>query len=178
VYGAVEETAKTYASDERLSSDDATVAWLGDGAIVAMKAPFTPLAPLRLTARFRQRWNDAAWVNYRRVTSQRVPKLHVAAHCGECRWLRTPTLRSPLFECSNCFGVELNVLTRLAALSGPDEYICSEALHGCLYLAGGRCNIDLGRGLFIGFDFDSEPRTGSVGGKGAGSIHLSAFRSG
>jgi hypothetical protein len=176
VYASVEATAKKYARHEDLSSDDATVIWTGDGAIVALKAPFDHLAPLHLTARFRALWNARKWPYYLKSAGTKIPQLHVAAHTGFCRWLRTPTLRSPLFECSNCFGVDLNVLSRLAQFSGPGDFVTSEELVHQLNLVDSRCRVLLDDASTVEFEFDHEPQTGTVSGKGTESYTYRMFR--
>jgi hypothetical protein len=115
---------------KELTSDDATVIWTGDGAIVAMKAPFSVTSPFVLSHMFTRYWQDSAnWRDFRASRDAEIPKLHMAAHVGGCRWLKTPTLRSPIFEVSNCFGVPINVLARISNFSGPDgDYISSPEL--------------------------------------------------
>jgi hypothetical protein len=139
VYASVNEVAKIIRSNQEqareLTSDDATVIWTGDGAIVAMKYPFGVDTPLLLTSYFNYFWrNEENWTNFnfdgKSKFTQRnaeIPKVHIAAHSGDCRWLQTPTLRSPLFEISNCFGVDINLLARIATFSSENgEFIISE----------------------------------------------------
>lgn len=53
VYSSMESLAQSITKDEDkrklLSSDDATVMWTGDGAIVAMKSPFDIFSPIILS---------------------------------------------------------------------------------------------------------------------------------
>ena len=113
-----------------LGSDDATVIWTGDGAIVAVKSPFDLLTPLKLTYYFNKKWTRLDWLKYRLEAKDEnsTPKVHMAVHSGECRWLKTPTLRSPLFEVSNCFGVDINLLARIATFSTSNgDFVASKS---------------------------------------------------
>jgi len=116
-------------SKRELSADDATVIWTGDGAIIALKSPFDLYTPLKLSFHFMQFWERKEWTLYKneKCDWNITPKLHIAAHIGECRWLSTPTLRSPLFEVSNCFGVDINILARISTFSTSNgEFVLSE----------------------------------------------------
>jgi copper chaperone CopZ len=126
VYDAVAKLSNklkdTNGNKREFLSDDATVIWTGDGAIVALKEPFDINSPLFLTHFFTESWNKKAnWTNYKTYfNSEAFPKVHIALHNGDCRWLQTPTLRSPLFEVANCFGVDVNEVSRIGACSGGD----------------------------------------------------------
>jgi hypothetical protein len=126
VYDAVAKLSNklkdTNGNKREFLSDDATVIWTGDGAIVALKEPFDINSPLFLTHFFTESWNkEANWKNYTTYfDSETFPKVHIALHNGDCRWLQTPTLRSPLFEVANCFGVDVNEVSRIGACSGGD----------------------------------------------------------
>ncbi len=133
VYKAVDEISANVAKDKNLnkelSSDDATVTWTGDGAIVALKFPFDILTPLKLSYYFNYFWQKLKWINYqlKQGSNKALPKVHISIHSGECRWLKTPTLRSPLFEVSNCFGADINILVRISTFSTENgDFVVSE----------------------------------------------------
>lgn len=133
IYGAVKNVAEMVKNDERrskdLSSDDATVIWTGDGAIIATKYPFGLETPLLLTTNFIALWRKEDWTRFKiNQKTKETPKVHIAAHFGKCRWLQNPTLRSPLFEVSNCFGVDINYLARIATFSTSNgDFISSNS---------------------------------------------------
>lgn len=170
VYAAVNEVAKIVKSQEdigkELTSDDATVIWTGDGAIVATKFPFGRHTPLLLTSAFCEHWKDENWSHYQKsMNTQDIPKVHIAAHRGNCRWLQTPTLRSPLFEVSNCFGVDINLLARLANFSSEDgEFIISEEYYNELDVQNQTCVLKLINGKKQHIKF-SDLKSGIVEGK-------------
>ncbi len=140
-------------SRRELGSDDATVIWTGDGAILALKSPFDKYTPLKLTHHFLTQWNSESWTSYWEELDNgwsAPPKLHVATHVGQCRWLSTPTLRSPLFEVSNCFGVDINILARLSTFSTSNgEFVISEAHYKSLNPdEHGDVDFTIGKGVF------------------------------
>jgi hypothetical protein len=176
VYASVNEVAKIIRADPKhgreLTSDDATVIWTGDGAIVATKFPFGINTPLLLTSFFVEFWEqEDNWKNYRYSTKTKdTPKVHIASHFGNCRWLQTPTLRSPLFEISNCFGVDINLLARIATFSTENgEYIISNEYFNELEKSENEYELKLqkGKAQKIGF---SENKNSQVVGKG--TVHF------
>jgi hypothetical protein len=171
VYASVTEVAKIIRLNKVLSreltSDDATVIWTGDGAIVAAKFPFGIDTPLLFSSFFIEFWEKENWRHYRNaLKSEEVPKVHIAVHSGMCRWLQTPTLRSPLFEISNCFGVDINLLARIATFSTENgEFIISESYFKELAPVEGIYNLKFlkNKTQFLTF---TDKFNGTVSGKG------------
>ena len=99
-----------------------------NGAIVATRKPFDIETPLLLTHFFREYWQNANWDQYKMTLgTQYLPKVHIAIHYGDCRWLQSHTLRSPLYESANCFGVNVNILSRIAVFSTEKgDYVSSQ----------------------------------------------------
>lgn len=182
VYASVNQLAKIVRLDKKLSkelsSDDATVIWTGDGAIIAAKFPFGIDTPLLLTSFFIEFWENEPWTHYfNSIGKNEIPKVHIAAHYGQCRWLETPTLRSPLFEISNCFGVDINLLARIATFSTENgEFIISEEYYK--KLTGGNNNfykLKFPKGKVQDLSF-LESKEESVRGKGDVKFHYREFQ--
>lgn len=121
--------------------------------------------------------NEVDWTRFKCCSkNNETPKVHIAIHYGLCRWLHTPTLRSPIFEVSNCFGVPINELSRFGTFSTQKgEYVASNRYTNNLIdrSKSTRISIQLEKSIiYINFEIE---QVGYVSGKEKTEYHYCFF---